>query len=149
MSLENNITNQIKAAMKAKDVIRLEALRAIKSSLILMKTDNRNEDITEAKEVHILQKLIKQRRESALIYKEQNRNDLADPEESQANIISEFLPEQLTEAEIEKTVIEIITQIKAEGIKDMGKVMGIVSNKLSGKADGKTISNIVKQKLIS
>jgi len=149
MSLENNITNQIKAAMKAKDVIRLEALRAIKSSLILMKTDNRNEDITEAKEVHILQKLIKQRRESALIYKEQNRNDLADPEESQANIISEFLPEQLTVAEIEKTVIEIITQIKAEGIKDMGKVMGIVSNKLSGKADGKTISNIVKQKLLS
>jgi uncharacterized protein YqeY len=149
MSLENNITNQIKAAMKAKDVIRLEALRAIKSSLILMKTDNRNEDITEAKEVHILQKLIKQRRESALIYKEQNRNDLADPEESQANIISEFLPEQSTEAEIEKTVIEIISQIKAEGIKDMGKVMGIVSNKLSGKADGKTISNIVKQKLLS
>ena len=149
MSLENNITNQIKAAMKAKDVIRLEALRAIKSSLILMKTDNRNEDITEIKEVNILQKLIKQRRESAIIYKEQNRNDLADPEESQANIISEFLPDQLTETEIEKTVIEIITQIKAEGMKDMGKVMGIVSNKLLGKADGKTISNIVKQKLSS
>ena len=149
MSLENNVTSKLKQAMKAKDVIRLEALRAIKSALILLKTEDRNQPILETKEVQVLQKLVKQRKDSASIFREQNRIDLAEPEEAQANIISEFLPKQLSESEIENVVIEVITQISAEGIKDMGKVMGIVSNKLAGKADGKTISNIVREKLSS
>ena len=149
MSLENNVTSKIKEAMKAKDVIRLEALRAIKSALILLKTEDRNQPILESKEVQVLQKLVKQRKDSASIFREQNRIDLAEPEEAQANIISEFLPKQLSESEIENIVIGVITQISAEGMKDMGKVMGIVSNKLAGKADGKTISNIVREKLSS
>jgi uncharacterized protein YqeY len=149
MSLENNVTSKLKEAMKAKDIIRLEALRAIKSALILLKTEDRNQPILETKEVQVLQKLVKQRKDSASIFREQNRIDLAEPEEAQANIISEFLPKQLSESEIENVVIGVITQISAEGIKDMGKVMGIVSNKLAGKADGKTISNIVREKLSS
>jgi uncharacterized protein YqeY len=149
MSLENNVTSKLKEAMKAKDVIRLEALRAIKSALILLKTEDRNQPILETKEVQVLQKLVKQRKDSASIFREQNRIDLAEPEEAQANIISEFLPKQLSESEIENVVIGVITQISAEGIKDMGKVMGIVTNKLAGKADGKTISNIVREKLSS
>jgi len=149
MSLENNVTSKIKEAMKAKDVIRLEALRAIKSALILLKTEDRNQPILESKEAQVLQKLVKQRKDSASIFREQNRIDLAEPEEAQANIISEFLPKQLSESEIENIVIGVITQISAEGMKDMGKVMGIVSNKLAGKADGKTISNIVREKLSS
>lgn len=149
MSLENNVTSKIKEAMKAKDVIRLEALRAIKSALILLKTEDRNQPILESKEDQVLQKLVKQRKDSASIFREQNRIDLAEPEEAQANIISEFLPKQLSESEIENIVIGVITQISAEGMKDMGKVMGIVSNKLAGKADGKTISNIVREKLSS
>ena len=149
MSLENNVTSKIKEAMKAKDVIRLEALRAIKSALILLKTEDRNQPILESKEDQVLQKLVKQRKDSASIFREQNRIDLAEPEEAQANIISEFLPKQLSESEIENLVIGVITQISAEGMKDMGKVMGIVSNKLAGKADGKTISNIVREKLSS
>jgi uncharacterized protein YqeY len=149
MSLENNVTSKIKEAMKAKDVIRLEALRAIKSALILLKTEDRNLPIIETKEVQVLQKLVKQRKDSASIFREQNRIDLAEPEEAQANIISEFLPKQLSESEIENVVIEVITQISADGMKDMGKVMEIVSNKLAGKAFGKTISNIVREKLSS
>jgi hypothetical protein len=147
MSLENNISGKIIEAMKAKDSIRLEALRAVKSSILLMKTKDRNKVISESNEIQVLHKLVKQRRDSASIFREQNRNDLAEPEEIQARIISEFLPEQLSILEVEKVVMEIISQISADGMKDMGKVMGIVSNKLVGKADGKTISNIVRQKL--
>ena len=133
--------------MKAKDSIRLEALRAIKTSLLLVKTEDRNQEISESKEVLILQKLVKQRKDSAIIFRKQNRIDLAEPEESQAKVISEFLPKQLSELEIEKIVMESISKISAQGMKDMGKVMGILSTKLAGKADGKTISNIVRQKL--
>ena len=147
MSLENNISGKIIEAMKAKDSIRLEALRAVKSSILLMKTKDRNKVISESNEIQVLYKLVKQRRDSASIFREQNRNDLAEPEEIQARIISEFLPEQLSILEVEKVVMEVISQVSADGMKDMGKVMGIVSNKLVGKADGKTISNIVRQKL--
>ena len=147
MSLENNISGKIIEAMKAKDSIRLEALRAVKSSILLMKTKDRNKVISESNEIQVLHKLVKQRIDSASIFRKQNRNDLAEPEEIQARIISEFLPEQLSILEVEKVVMEIISQISADGMKDMGKVMGIVSNKLVGKADGKTISNIVRQKL--
>ena len=147
MSLENNITSKIKEAMKAKDVIRLEALRAIKSSLLLLKTEDRNKEVSEKKEIQVLQKLVKQRKDSASIFREQNRIDLSEPEEAQANVISEFLPDQMSDSEIEIVVINTITQISANGMKDMGKVMGIVSQRLLGKADGKTISKIVKEKL--
>ena len=147
MSLENNISNKIIEAMKAKDSIRLEALRAIKTSLLLLKTEDRNQEVSESKEVLILQKLVKQRKDSAIIFRKQNRIDLAEPEEAQAKVISEFLPKQLSELEIEKIVMESISKISAQGMKDMGKVMGILSTKLAGKADGKTISNIVRQKL--
>ena len=108
MSLEDKITTELKEAMKAKDVIRLEALRAIKSSLIILKTENRSENISEAKEIQVLQKLVKQRKDSSSIFRKQNRIDLAEPEEAQANIISKFLPKQLSESEIELIVIESI-----------------------------------------
>jgi len=147
MSLENNISIKIKEAMKSKDVLRLEALRAIKTSLLLLKTEDRNKEVSESDEVLMLQKLVKQRKESAAIFRKQNRVDLAEPEEAQAEVISEFLPEQLSESEIEKIVIETIYKISAQGMKDMGKVMGVLSGKLAGKADGKTISSIVRQKL--
>ena len=148
MSLENNISIKIKEAMKSKDVLRLEALRAIKTSLLLLKTEDRNKEVSESDEVLMLQKLVKQRKESAAIFRKQNRVDLAEPEEAQAEVISEFLPEQFSESEIEKIVIETINKISAQGMKDMGKVMGVLSGKLAGKADGKTISSIVRQKLL-
>ena len=148
MSLENNISIKIKEAMKSKDVLRLEALRAIKTSLLILKTEDRNKLVSESEEVLMLQKLVKQRKDSAAIFRKQNRVDLAEPEEAQAEVISEFLPEQLSESEIEKIVIETIYKISAQGMKDMGKVMGVLSGKLAGKADGKTISSIVRQKLL-
>ena len=148
MSLENNISIKIKEAMKSKDVLRLEALRAIKTSLLLLKTEDRNKEVSESDEVLMLQKLVKQRKESSAIFRKQNRVDLAESEEAQAEVISEFLPEQLSESEIEKIVIETINKTSAQGMKDMGKVMGVLSGKLAGKADGKTISSIVRQKLL-
>ena len=148
MSLQNDIMTAMKAAMKEKDQMALAALRAVKSEILLAQTENgSHEELTKEKEIKILSKLVKQRKDSAAIYTEQNRNDLAEPELAQAEIISQFLPAQLSEAEIEKVVVETITKIGAEGMKDMGKVMGIVSQQLAGKADGKTISIIVKAKL--
>ena len=146
MSLEKDVMTQMKVAMKAKDSETLEALRAVKGAIILAKTDNGQQEITEEQEVKLVQKLVKQRKDSAQLYREQNREDLAEPEEKQAEVISQFLPEQLSEAEIEAKVEDIIAQTGAEGMKDMGKVMGIASQQLAGKADGKTISIIVKKK---
>ncbi len=147
MSLEKEVMTQMKAAMKAKDSVALEALRAVKSAILLAKTDNGHQDLTEDQELKLVQKLVKQRKDSAQVYKEQNREDLAEPEEKQAEVISRFLPEQLSEAEIEAKIEGIIANTGAEGMKDMGKVMGIASTELAGKADGKTISVIVKNKL--
>ncbi len=148
MSLQNDIMTAMKAAMKEKDQMALAALRAVKSEILLAQTENgSHEELTKEKEIKILSKLVKQRKDSAAIYTEQNRNDLAEPELAQAEIISQFLPAQLSEAEIEKVVVETIAKIGAKGMKDMGKVMGIVSQQLAGKADGKTISIIVKAKL--
>ena len=147
MSLEKDVMTQMKVAMKAKDSETLEALRAVKGAIILAKTDNGQQEITEEQEVKLVQKLVKQRKDSAQLYREQNREDLAEPEEKQAEVISQFLPEQLSEAEIEAKVEDIIAQTGAEGMKDMGKVMGVASQQLAGKADGKTISIIVKKKL--
>ena len=149
MSSLRKINEELKSAMKSKDSLKLESLRAIKSAIILFKTSSnfKGEDLSIDQEVKLLQKLVKQRKESANIYRNQNRLDLAELEESQATIIQSFLPKQISLEEIEKIVMKIIEDIKAESMKDMGKVMGIANKKLSGKADGKTISDIVKNKL--
>ncbi len=147
MSLEKDVMTQMKAAMKAKDSEALEALRAVKGAILLAKTDNGQQELSEEQEVKLVQKLVKQRKDSAQLYREQKREDLAEPEEKQAEVIAQFLPEQLSEAEIEAKIEEIIAQTGADGMKDMGKVMGIASKELAGKADGKTISIIVKKKL--
>ena len=148
MGLIDKISESIIHAMKNKDNDQLESLRAIKSALLLVKTQkNSNGEIGEADEIKILQKLVKQRKESACIYANQKRPELANIELSQAKIIESFLPKQIDPDELEKIIIKIINETGAEGMKDMGKVMGIASNQLSGKADGKTISNIVRSKL--
>ena len=148
MSLLNSLNDELKAAMRAKDSLKLEALRAIKSAVLLAKTATTGDvDLTEEQEIKLLQKLVKQRKDSAVIFKEQNRDDLATPEEAQARVIAQFLPDQLSHQEIEQIVDEIVTKTGAQGMKDMGKVMGMASKEMAGKADGKTISTIVKQKL--
>ena len=148
MGLIDKISESIIHAMKNKDNDQLESLRAIKSALLLAKTQkNSNGEIGEVEEIKILQKLVKQRKESADIYTNQKRPELANIELSQAKIIERFLPKQINADELEKIIIKIINETGAEGMKDMGKVMGIASNQLSGKADGKTISNIVRSKL--
>ncbi|GAA4932915.1 GatB/YqeY domain-containing protein [Algibacter agarivorans] len=148
MGLQQDIMLALKEAMKAKDQVALTALRAVKSAILLAQTESgAKEDLTEEQELKILQKLVKQRKDSAAIYLEQDRKDLALPEIDEAEVISQFLPEALTDEEIEKVVVAVIEQIGAEGMKDMGKVMGMVSKELAGQADGKTISNIVKAKL--
>tara|TARA_R110000868_G_scaffold1635_6_gene13106 strand:- start:26065 stop:26517 length:453 start_codon:yes stop_codon:yes gene_type:complete len=148
MGLQQRVMEDMKTAMRAKDTLALESLRAIKSALLLAQTETGpGTELTEEEEVKLVQKLVKQRKDSAAIYKEQGREDLAEPELAQALIIEKFLPEQLSEEEIEKVVVHTIATVGAAGMKDMGKVMGIVSQELAGKADGKTISNIVKAKL--
>ncbi|TAI46865.1 GatB/YqeY domain-containing protein [Flagellimonas allohymeniacidonis] len=150
MSLQEQVMTEMKAAMKAKDSVALEALRAIKSALLLAGTEKGASDsLSEADEIKLVQKLVKQRKDSAAIFNEQGRDDLAEPELAQAAIIEKFLPEQLTEEEIEKVVVQTIDSIGASGMQDMGRVMGMVSKELAGQADGKTISTIVKAKLSS
>ncbi len=149
MRLEKKIMDAMKIAMKAKDQMALAALRAVKSELILAKTSGASAELTEDGGNKILQKLVKQRKDSAVIFTEQNREDLATPELEQAAVISQFLPEQMSEEEVAKVVEEVIAQTGANSMKDMGKVMGMVNGKLAGKADGKTISGIVKTKLSS
>ena len=149
MKLIDKISSSIISAMKEKNVSELESLRAIKSALLLAQTQKGSEgNVGQSEEVKILQKLVKQRKESAEIYNKQNRLELADVEIRQSKIIERFLPAQISIEDLEKIIIEIINQTGAEGLKDMGKVMGIASTKLSGKADGKTISNIVRSKLM-
>ncbi len=147
MTLEEKINGEIKKAMLAKDQKRLLAIRAIKSELLLLKTGKGNDGITPEMEISTLQRMIKQRTESAAIYKGQDREDLAEEELLQASVIKEFLPEQLSREEVEKVVKEIITTVGAANIKDMGKVMGVASKQLAGKIDNKTISEIIKNLL--
>ena len=148
MSLQTKVMTALKEAMKSKDQTALTALRAVKSAILLAQTESgATDELTEEQELKLLQKLVKQRKDSAAIYLEQGRKDLALPEIDEAEVISQFLPEALSEEEIEKVVVMTIESIGAEGMKDMGKVMGIVSKELAGQADGKTISNIVRQKL--
>ena len=149
MKLIDKISSSIISAMKEKNVDELESLRAIKSALLLAQTQKGSDgNVRESDEIKILQKLVKQRKESAEIYKKQNRLELANIEIGQSKVIERFLPAQISLEDLDKLISEIISQTGAKGMKDMGKVMGIASTKLSGKADGKTISNIVRSKLI-
>jgi len=148
MSLQGELMSKMKDAMKAKDSVALESLRAIKSEILLAKTKSgATEDLSDEEELKIIQKLVKQRKDSATLYSEQGREDLAAPELAQVEIISQFLPEQISEDELKNIISKIISTTGAAGMKDMGKVMGMASKKLAGKADGKTISNVVKQLL--
>ena len=148
MSLTTNIMTALKEAMKSKNTVALTALRAVKSAILLAQTETgAKQELTEEQELKILQKQVKQRKDSAAIFLEQGREDLAAPELAEAEVISKFLPEALSEEEITKVVEDVIAKVGADGMKDMGKVMGMVSGKLAGKADGKTISSIVKRKL--
>ena len=150
MGLEEKVMADMKAAMKAKDTTSLEALRAVKSAILLAKTEKGGgAGLADEDEIKLVQKLVKQRKDSAAIYQQQGREDLAGPELDQVAVIEKFLPEQLTEEEIEKVVIQTIDTLGASGMQDMGKVMGVVSKELAGQADGKTISTIVKAKLSS
>ena len=148
MSIQKQVMDQMKVAMKAKDTVALQALRAVKSAFLLAKTaTGSQEEITAEQEVKIIQKQVKQRKDSAAIFIEQGREDLAAPELAEVAILEQFLPEALSEEDIEKVVLETIAKIGASGMKDMGKVMGMVSKQLAGQADGKTISGIVRKNL--
>ena len=148
MSLQKQIMEELKTAMKSKDTVALQALRAVKSAFLLAKTETgAGDDLTEDQEMKIIQKQVKQRKDSAAIFIDQGRQDLADPELAEIAVLEKFLPEALSEDAIEKVVLETIAKTGAEGMKDMGKVMGIVSKQLAGQADGKTISGIVRKNL--
>ncbi|ALM20610.1 glutamyl-tRNA amidotransferase [Nonlabens sp. MIC269] len=147
MSLEKSVMTAMKDAMKSKDQTALAALRAVKSELLLAKTSGGSDTLSEEEEIKIVQKLVKQRKDSARIFEEQDRTDLSEPELAQAKVLEQFLPEQLSEDEIAKIVQQVIDETGAQGMKDMGKVMGRSNQLLAGKADGRTISTIVKSKL--
>lgn len=148
MSIQSELMVKMKEAMKSKDTVALTALRALKSAFMLAKTEEGAKDgLSKEQELKIVQKQVKQRKDSAQVFVEQNRKDLAEPELAEALILEQFLPEALSEEAVEKVVITTIQEIGATGMKDMGKVMGVVSKQLAGQADGKTISAIVKAKL--
>jgi uncharacterized protein YqeY len=149
MSLEVKIMDHKKEAMKAKDSVALEALRAIKSAIILAKTEAGAADgLTEADEIKMLQRLVKMRKDSYEIFTAQNRPDLAEPELAQIAVIEKFLPAQLSETEVEAIIAKIISETGASGIASMGKVMGLASAQIGGQAEGKVISGIVKKLLV-
>jgi uncharacterized protein YqeY len=148
MSLQTKIMEAMKIAMKEKNTMALQALRSVKSAILLAQTETgAKAEISEDTELKILQKLVKQRKDSAAIYQEQGRADLADPEMAEAFIIEQFLPAQLAEHEVATIIDEVIAQTGATSMADMGKVMGLANQRMAGKADGKTISGIVKSKL--
>lgn len=148
MTLEQQLTPALKEAMRAKDSLKLEALRAIKSALLLAKTEaGGGAALSATDEVKLLQKLVKQRKDSAAIYREQNRTDLADPEEDQAEVIAAFLPQQLSDEEIQAKVKAVIAELGASSMKDMGKVMGKANAAMAGQADGSRIAAVVKSLL--
>ncbi|TCC86960.1 GatB/YqeY domain-containing protein [Pedobacter frigiditerrae] len=146
--ISTTIDQEIKQAMLAKDQAKLRGLRAIKAAFLLAKTEKGHaEELTEDGEIKILQKLVKQRKESAAIYKEQGREDLFTVEQEEIDVISQFLPQQLDRADIEKIVSRIISETGATSVKEMGKIMGLANKELAGKADGKLIGEIVKTQL--
>ena len=148
MGVLSTLTEEMKNAMRSKDSLRLESLRAIKSAVLLAQTSGGDSgELTDEDAIKLLQRLVKQRKDSAAIFRDQNRPDLAEPEEAQAAIIEEFLPVQMSNDELESNIESIIETSGASGMKDMGKVMGIASKQLAGKADGKRIADTVKKKL--
>ena len=144
MSLSQQINDQLKQAMKAKDQSTLRGLRAIKASLLLLQTQEGGGDVTEKDEMEVLVKMAKQRKDSIEIFNDQGRTDLSKIEEEELSVIEKFLPAQLSSVEVEAEVKSIITQLGANSMRDMGKVMGMANGKLKGKADGKLIADIVK-----
>ncbi|GEM51014.1 GatB/YqeY domain-containing protein [Empedobacter brevis] len=149
MNLETQIMGQLKEAMKAKNTVALEALRAVKSELLLAKTSGANGELSEDQEIALLQKLVKQRKEAAEQFETNARPELAEKELAQAEVIQQFLPAQLTDEELTVAIKEIVAEVGATSPKDMGKVMGAASSKLAGKAEGKLISAKVKDILAS
>ena len=148
MNIENQINESIKDSMKKKESLRLESLRSIKSAILLEKTKSSSDKTLDENEIiKILQRLVKQRNDSAKIYNEQNREDLANIEVAQSKIISEFLPEQLNETELTEIINTTITELNASSMKDMGTVISEVNKKVSGRAEGRIIAEIVKNKL--
>ena len=148
MNFQDQLNSKLKSAMREKNKVALESLRAIKSAMLLLQTQSGAKETPDDNEItKLLQKLVKQRKESASIYREQGRVDLAEPEEAQISIISQFLPEQLSPEEVEKVIDEVIQLVRATTMKDMGKVMGMANKKMAGKADGKIIAEIVKKRL--
>ncbi len=149
MTLEEKIMQDLKEAMKAKDEAALRGIRAVKAAILLAKTDGTGKPIDTDREIQILQKLVKQRKESLEIYEKQNREDLAKVEREEIEVIERYLPKQLSEAELEEALRGIIAEVGAITAKDLGKVMGIASKQLAGKADGKLISQVTKRLLES
>ena len=147
MSLELTINEAIKNAMREKDKIALDSLRAVKSQILLLKTEAKGADVTAEQEIAILQRMIKQRKDSYEQFVAQNRNDLAEVEMAQMKVIEQFLPAQLSAEELEAEIKKIIAEVGAESLKDLGKVMGTASKALAGKSDGKSISEMVKKLL--
>lgn len=147
MSLENTISDAIKTAMREKDRVALDSLRAVKSQILLLKTEAKGAEVSAEQEIAILQRMIKQRKDSFEQFTAQGRTDLAEVEEAQMKVIEQFLPKQLSAEELESEVKKIISEVKAESIKELGKVMGVASKALAGKSDGKSISAMVKQLL--
>lgn len=149
MSLEQKVMEKLKDAMRAKDEAALRTLRAIKSAILIEKTSGSGTELTEADELKMLQKLAKQRKESLEVYQQQNREDLAKKEEEEIEVIEQFLPKQMTEEELEAELKKIIEQTGASSPADMGKVMGVATKQFAGRADGKAISQKVKEILAS
>ena len=148
MNFQDQLNSKLKAAMREKNKVALESLRAIKSAILLLQTQSGAKETPDDTEItKLLQKLVKQRKESASIFREQGRVDLAEPEEAQIEVISQFLPEQLSAEEVEKVVGEVVQSVGATTMKDMGKVMGMANKQLAGKADGKLIAEIIKKRL--
>lgn len=135
----------LKAAMKAQDKASMRGLRAVKSALLLLKTDGSGKEITPEREIQLLQKLVKQRRESIAIFEKENRVDLAEVEKEEVAVIEKYLPEALSEEDLEKFIQALILSSGATSVKDMGKVIGLASKELAGKADGRAISDMVKK----
>lgn len=147
MSLEQKLNTDLKEAMKSKNQAALRSIRAVKAALLIIKTDGTGKEITEDVEIKLLQKLVKQRQDSLDIYIKQDRNDLAEVEKEEIAVISQYLPAQMNDEDLMSFIKSVIEKTGAEGMKDMGKVMGMASKELAGKADGKRISQIVKAAL--
>ena len=147
MSLENTINEAIKTAMRAKDKVALDSLRAVKSQILLLQTEARGVEVSAEQEIAILQRMVKQRKDSYEQFTAQGRNDLAEVEDAQMKIIEQFLPKQLSAEELEAEMRSIIAETGAESMKDLGKVMGVASKTFAGRSDGKSISEMAKKLL--